>query len=72
MRKVFAALMLGVPMMGAIYGLSVCEAHPAAIRRHMAFMARDLPALLQYQPTDGATRAGAIRREMRLTEVDPE
>ena len=72
MRKVFAALMLGVPVMGAIYGLSVCQAHPVEMRRHLAMMASQLPALLQYQPTDGATRAGAVRREMRLTEVDPE
>ncbi len=71
MRKVFAVLMLGVPVMGAIYGLSVCEAHPALMRRQMAHMARDLPALLQYQPTDGATRGGAIRRDMRLTDIDP-
>ena len=38
MRKVFAVLMLGVPIMGAIYGLSVCEAHPALMRRQMAHM----------------------------------
>jgi hypothetical protein len=58
--------------MGAIYGLSVCHAQPLHVRHHLQMMAGDLPALLQYQPTDGATRAGAIRREMRLTEVDPE
>ena len=72
MRKVFAALMLGVPMMGAIYGLSVCQAQPLHMRHRLAMMAADLPSLLNYQPTDGATRAGAIRREMRLTDVDPE
>ena len=72
MRKVFAAVMLGVPMMGAIYGLSVCHAQPIEVRRHLAIMATDLPAFLQYQPTDGSTRAGAIRRDMRLTQVIPQ
>ncbi len=72
MRKVFAALLLGVPVMGAIYGLSVCQAQTPDMRHRLAMMATDLPSLLQYQPTDGATRAGAIRRDMRLTEVDPE
>ncbi len=72
MRKVFAALMLGVPMMGAIYGLSVCHAQPAEMRRNLALMANDLPAFLHYQPTDGASRSGQVRRDMRLTEVDPD
>lgn len=72
MRKVFAALMLGVPVMGAIYGLSVCQAQPLHVCHRLQMMANGLPSLLDYQPTDGATRAGAIRREMRLTDVDPE
>ncbi len=71
MRKVFAALMLGVPVMGAIYGLSVCHAQPVEMRHRLALMANDLPAFLDYQPTDGATRAGAIRRDMHLGQVDP-
>ncbi len=71
MRRVFASLMLSVPVMGAIYGLSVCHAQ-TAMRRDLAHMATDLPAFLQYQPTDGATREGAIRREMRLTQVNPQ
>ncbi len=71
MRRVFASLMLGVPVLGVIYGLSVCNAAPA-VRHNLAHMATDLPALLNYQPTDGATRAGAIRRDMRLTQVDPD
>ncbi len=70
MRKVFAALMLGVPMMGAIYGLSVCHAQPVDMPHQLARMADDPPALLNYQPTDGATRAGAIRAHMRLGQVD--
>jgi len=72
MRRVFAALMLGVPVVGAIYGLSVCHAQPLEMRRRLALMANDLPAFLAYQPTDGATRAGAVRRDMRLTEIDPD
>jgi len=71
MRRVFASLMLGVPVLGVIYGLSVCHAEPA-MRRGLAHMATDLPMLLQYQPTDGATRASAIRRDMRLTQVGPQ
>jgi len=72
MRKVFAVLMLGVPVMGAIYGLSVCHAQPAETRRQLALMANDLPAFLDYHPTDGATYAGSVRRDMRLSEVDPD
>jgi len=72
MRKVLAALMLGVPMMGAIYGLSVCHAQPVEMRRQLALMANDLPAFLDYHPTDGASYAGEVRRGMRLTEVDPD
>ena len=70
MRKVFAALMLGVPVMGAIYGLSVCHAQPIEMSHRLARMANDLPAFLNYQPTDGATRAGAIRAHMRLGQVN--
>jgi len=70
MRKVFAALMLGVPVMGAIYGLSVCHAQPVEVQHRLARMANDLPVFLNYQPTDGATRAGAIRRDMRLGQVN--
>ncbi len=70
MRRVFAALMLGVPMMGAIYGLSVCNAHPVEMQYRLARMVNDLPAFLNYQPTDGATRGGAIRRAMRLGQVN--
>ena len=72
MRRVFAALMLGVPMMGVIYGLSVCHAQPLQVRRQLVLMANDLPAFLSYQPTDGATRAGQVRRDMRVGEVDPD
>jgi hypothetical protein len=71
MRRVFAALMLGVPMMGVIYGLSVCQAQPVEVRHRLALMANDLPGFLDYQPTDGATRAGQIRRDMHLGQVDP-
>ncbi len=71
MRRVFVALMLGVPMMGAIYGLSVCHAQPVEMRQRLALMANDLPAFLNYQPTDGATRDGAVRRDMHLGQVDP-
>jgi hypothetical protein len=70
MRKVFAALMLGVPVMGAIYGLSVCHAQPVEVSHRLARMANDLPAFLNYQPTDGATRGGAIRRDMRLGQIN--
>ena len=70
MRKVFAALMLGVPMVGAIYGLSVCYAQPVEMQQRLVLMANDLPAFLNYQPTDGATRAGAIRRDMHLGQVN--
>ncbi len=72
MRKVFAALMLGVPVVGVIYGLSVCHAQPVEVQRRLVRMANDLPGFLNYQPTDGATRAGQIRRDMRLGEVDPD
>lgn len=76
MRRVFAALMLGVPVMGAIYGLSVCHAQPLEMQRRLVLMANDLPAFLSYQLTDGGEvvlgRAGAVRRDMRIGEVDPD
>jgi hypothetical protein len=37
----------------------------------MALMGNDLPTLLKYHPTDGASYAGQVRASMRLTSVQP-
>ncbi|MGZ3304797.1 MAG: hypothetical protein ACXU8U_02960 [Asticcacaulis sp.] len=69
MRRVFTGLMLGVPVLGLIYGLSVCQARPH--HRDLSQLAGDLPVLIHYQPRDGATRAGEIRSAMHLADIQP-
>jgi hypothetical protein len=37
----------------------------------LALMGNDLPVLLKYNPTDGASYAGQVRTSMALTSVQP-
>ncbi|HTM80744.1 hypothetical protein [Asticcacaulis sp.] len=37
----------------------------------LALAGNDLPVLLKYQPTDGASYAGKVRTSMALTSVQP-
>ena len=39
--------------------------------RDMALMGNDLPVMLKYHPTDGASSAGKVRKAMKLTSVQP-
>lgn len=39
--------------------------------RDLALAANDLPVLLKYNPTDGASYAGQVRTSMKLTNVQP-
>ena len=39
--------------------------------RDLALMGNDLPVLLKYNPTDGASSAGKVRKAMKLTSVQP-
>ena len=71
MRKVFVGVMLSVPVLGMIYGLSVCQAQPRDWKGDAARMSGDMFELVHYAPTDGATRAGQIRRDMHFTIVQP-
>lgn len=71
MRKVFVGVMLGVPVLGMIYGLSVCQAQPRDWTGDAARIGGDVAAMVNYAPTDGATRAGQIRRDMHFTTVQP-
>jgi len=37
----------------------------------LALMGNDLPVLLKYHPTDGASHAGQVRTSLALTSVQP-
>jgi hypothetical protein len=39
--------------------------------RDLALAGNDLPVLLKYNPTDGASYAGQVRTSMKLTSVQP-
>lgn len=39
--------------------------------RDLALMSNDLPVMLKYNPTDGASYAGKVRKAMKLTSVQP-
>ncbi len=39
--------------------------------RDLALAGNDLPVLLKYQPTDGASYAGQVRTALKLTSVQP-
>ncbi len=71
MRRVFVGVMLSVPVMGMIYGLSVCQAQPHDWKRDVERMGGDAFVMMHYAPTDGATRDGQIRRDMHFTIVQP-
>lgn len=39
--------------------------------RDLALAGNDLPVLLKYKPTDGASYSGQVRTSMKLTSVQP-
>ena len=39
--------------------------------RDLALAGNDLPVLLKYNPTDGASHAGQVRTSMKLTSAQP-
>ena len=71
MRKfLFVALMIA-PVL-AVLGLAITRESTARDwSADAGRMGGDVPTMLKYHPTDGATHAGAVRRGMAPTIVNP-
>lgn len=71
MRKFLTALVFVLPLAAACTLALTQPSGAQGLRGTAARLTGDMAQMLDYQPTDGASRAGDIRRALNPTAVQP-